>query len=234
DGNASLAPNPSGSDPYYLTLLEQDGNDGLRRTYFEGGNRGEAGDAWGVGGLRGRLHAETATPLRLSNGAPSSVTIHEVAVEAGSARLVISTSPVPKLIAPSGSVEVAQVVPFLESIRIAGGMMPFTALGTVPSGLTLAAAGDELVVTGSTSDPGPVELFLWVRDSSGATSEPVVISLSAPVAWSVPLGELLRPFLDDPGDSLSVEEMQYLDDRGNQNGEYDVGDLRRWLREQGS
>ncbi len=234
DLDASRTPGPDSGDPYFLTLLEQDGNDGLLRTWFDGGNRGEAGDAWGVGGRVGKLHAESTAPLLLSDGSAGTVTVHEVAVENGSARIVLSTSPTPTLVAPEGTLEVAQVVSFLESIRVAGGRMPYEAMGSVPTGLELSASGDELVVTGSMADVGPVELFVWVRDAAGVASEPVVISLSAPVEWSVPLDELLRPFLEDPGEQLSPEELRYLDDRGNRNASYDVGDLRRWLRENGA
>jgi hypothetical protein len=35
---------------------------------------------------------------------------------------------------------------------------------------------------------------------------------------------------DEP---LTPGELDYLDSVGNQNGSYDVGDLRKWLREQG-
>ena len=232
DSQASRTPNPSTGAPYYLTLLERDGNDGLLRTWSEGGNRGEAGDAWGVGGDVAELHAESATTFRLSDGSSAPVVVHEVTVTGGSARIVLSASPTPKLIAPTGAIEVSQVVSFLESIRIAGGRMPYEALGSVPAGLDVSASGDDLVVAGSMTGPGPVELFLWVRDAAGATSDPVVVSLSAPVEWAVPLAELLRPFLRGEGASLSEEELLYLDDRGNQNGSYDVGDLRKWLREE--
>ena len=233
DTRASRTPNPFTGDPYYLTLLEQDGDDGLLRTWFEGGDRGAAGDAWGVAGAVHALHAETATRLVHSDGSATAVTVHGVVVEDGVARLVLSNSETPRLVTPEGPIEVEQVVTFLESIRIAGGRMPYEALGTVPSGLTLSATADELVVTGSMSGPGPVELFLWVRDAAGTTSEPVVVALSAPVEWSVPLERLLRPFLQDEGDPLSADELLYLDDRGNRNGSYDVGDLRKWLRERG-
>jgi len=82
------------------------------------------------------------------------------------------------------------------------------------------------------TEPGPVELFLWVRDAVGESSEPVAVSLSAPVEWSVSLSELLRPFLfQDLGESPSAQELLYVDDKGNRNGAYDVGDLRKWLRD---
>jgi M6 family metalloprotease-like protein len=230
DSNAHRTPDPASGSPYYLSLLEHDGNGALLELSSEGGNRGEAGDAWGVGGAVDKLHAQTPVPLRLSDGAATSVTVHEVTVQDGVARIVISTSLHPRLVAPSGTVEVAQVVSFLESIRIAGGTMPFSAMGSVPDGLGVVAQGDELVVTGSMTGAGPVDLFLWVHDAKGEISEPVAVSLSAPVVWSAALDELLRPFLDEPGESLAPEELLYLDDRGNRNGGYDVGDLRKWLR----
>lgn len=229
DSSASRTPNPA-SAPYYLSLLEHDGNGALLELSSEGGNRGEAGDAWGVGGAADKLHATTVPALRLSDGSATSVTVHEVSVQNGTARIVISTSPHPKLITPNGPVEAAYVVSFLESIRIAGGTMPYTAMGAVPAGLDFAADGDGLIVTGSLMGADPVELFLWVHDARGEISEPVAVSRSAPRAWSAAPDELLRPFLDDPGETLAPEELLYLDDRGNQNGGYDVGDLRKWLR----
>jgi len=110
--------------------------------------------------------------------------------------------------------------------------MPYTAMGSVPDGLALEAEGDELVVTGSLTDPGPVDLFLWIRDSAGATSTPLVATLSAPVAWTVALAQLLHPFLENGRAPLTAAELLYLDDRGNRNGTYDVGDTRKWLRSQ--
>jgi len=230
DSNASRTPGPASGAPYYLSVIEHDGNGALLAVSSDGGNRGEAGDAWGVGGAVDKLHAETPVPLRLSDGSATSVTVHEVSVQGGLARIVLSTSPHPRLLASGGTVEVAQVVGFLESIRIAGGTMPYMASGSVPEGLSISAQGDELIVSGSMTGGGPVDLFVWVRDARGQVSEPVAISVSAPVAWSASLEELLRPFLDDPGESLAPEELDYLDDRGNRNGGYDVGDLRKWLR----
>jgi len=231
DSEASRTPSPTSGAPYYLSVLEQDGNGGLLKTWFEGGDRGEAGDAWGVGGALQELHAESPTPLLLSDGSSGPVTVHAVSVAGGVARIVLSASETPKLLAPEGPIEVAQVVTFLESIRVAGGRMPYQAMGAAPGGLQLSVSGDDFVVSGSLTDAGPVELFVWVRDAAGRVSEPVVVSLSAPVHWSASLEQLLRPFLQDEGDALSEPELLYLDDRGNRNGGYDVGDLRRWLRE---
>jgi M6 family metalloprotease-like protein len=75
---------------YRVSLLEADGNDGLRRTYFQGGNRGEAGDAWGAFSP-GRLTNNTYPSTRLSSGAPSPVTIYEIILAEGVAHITLST-----------------------------------------------------------------------------------------------------------------------------------------------
>jgi M6 family metalloprotease-like protein len=79
---------------YRVSVLEADGNDGLRRTMEEGGNRGEAGDAWGLG-AEGRLTNSTDPSTRLHSGAQSPVTLYSIVVEDGSARINLSARAVP-------------------------------------------------------------------------------------------------------------------------------------------
>ena len=74
-----------------MALEEADGNRSLVRTMLDGGNRGEAGDAWGV--IRpGVLSNVTSPASRLNDGSVSSVTFHDVRIEDGTARLFISTA----------------------------------------------------------------------------------------------------------------------------------------------
>ncbi len=75
---------------YRVGLLEADGNNSLRRTFPQGGNRGEAGDAWGVAGP-GFLTNDTDPSTRLTVGTFSPVTIHEISVEGGVAYVTISS-----------------------------------------------------------------------------------------------------------------------------------------------
>ena len=96
-------------------------------------------------------------------------------------------------------------------------------------GLFLRTSGDELLVAGSVTEPGPFELTLSVRDAVGSTSDEIVVSLSASVEWTVEVVDLLRQFLGFDGEPLTPGELLYLDELGNRNGTYDVGDLRRWL-----
>jgi immune inhibitor A len=123
---------------YKVALLEADGNSTLQRNFAGGGNRGEAGDAWGASGP-GRLSYSTVPSSRLNSGAASPVTIHEITVVDGVAHITLSTA--------------------------------------------------------------------LVADAS-----------------------LVQTFLGTNATPLTAEEEEFLDVFGNNNGQYDVGDLRAYLR----
>jgi M6 family metalloprotease-like protein len=231
DFQGALRPDPSSDTPYFLHVLEQDDNNGLVRNSFEGGNRGEAGDAWGVEGADRRLHYLTAPNTRRNDGTASSVTLHSVVVEGGRARIRISTARTPEVVPPAAPLEVTQVTVFERRLRVAGGYMPYRAEGTVPEGLSLSAQGDELVVTGSVVEPGPFELAVRVVDATGSASPNIVLPLVAG-PWIVGDDRLLQFFLESDAEPLTPAERTYLDFVGNGNGRYDVGDLRAWLRGQ--
>jgi len=144
DERGQLRPDPSSGTPYFLSLVEQDGSNGLQRNSYGGGDRGVPGDAWGVGGVSRPYDFGTVPALRTHDGGATSIVIHEIAVENGRARIRLSTA------APSIAVET-----------------------------------------------------------------------------------LLQFFLGGGATALTPAEMAYLDAVGNKNGQYDVGDLRKWLREGG-
>ncbi|MCJ7629334.1 MAG: M6 family metalloprotease domain-containing protein, partial [Longimicrobiales bacterium] len=80
---------------YMVELLEADGNNSLRLNFLQGGNRGEAGDAWGVAG-RGRLTNNSYPTTRLSSGSSSPVTIYDISTENGVARIRLSSVELPR------------------------------------------------------------------------------------------------------------------------------------------
>jgi len=123
---------------YRVELLEADGNNTLRLNFLQGGNRGEAGDAWGVAGP-GRLTNNSYPSTRLTSGDSSPVTIFNISLEGGRAHIRLSTHEIPR-------------------------------------------------------------------------------------------SSLAQPFLGTTGAGLTPEEIEYLDSHGNQNGQYDVGDLRAYLK----
>ncbi len=234
DDQASLRPDPASSDPYFLTMLEQDGNSSLVKITSEGGSRGEIGDAWGVEGVSRPLNAETVPALRRRDGSWSSVMIHEVTVDGDVARIVLSTGATPQLIQPSTSLEVQQIRTFAAPVRIAGGRGPYVGVGDLPEGFTLTPVGDQLFLVGSLREIGPFQYTFSVQDADANTSNEVTIEVSAPTPWSVDVPALLHRFLQSTGPPLTAGELDYLDEVGNQNGSYDVGDLRKWLRLNGS
>lgn len=75
---------------YRVALVEADANRGLVRPALQGGNRGEAGDAFGTQGPS-RLSNSTTPSTRLNSGNSSSVTIYSIAVIDGAARIRLST-----------------------------------------------------------------------------------------------------------------------------------------------
>lgn len=79
---------------YLAALLEADANRSLLIPEGQGGSRGEAGDIFRVG-QPGRVTNATDPSTRLSSGAPSDVTIYDLRVEDGVARVRLSTRVVP-------------------------------------------------------------------------------------------------------------------------------------------
>lgn len=78
---------------YRVNLLEADGNGALVRTEAEGGNRGEAGDAFAAV-APGSLTNLTQPSSGLNSGQASPVNIYRIAIEGGGARLLLSTAPI--------------------------------------------------------------------------------------------------------------------------------------------
>jgi M6 family metalloprotease-like protein len=127
------------SRPWHkVRLAEADGNQGLLRTFAEGGNRGEPGDAWGAI-EPGRFSNSTDPSTRLNSGSPTGITFYNISLEGDTARIDLST----------------------------------IALG---------------------------------------------------------IDRLLEQFLGTGASPLTIDEAEYLDARGNGNGNYDVGDLRAYLK----
>lgn len=232
DSDARLRPDPATNDPYFLTVLEADDNRSLVRTAIEGGNWGEVGDAWGTGFGSG-LHALSAPRLRLDDDGWTHVQIHEVSVEGDRARIVLSTGRTPRLIQPEAGFDVSPIRSFRAGVRVAGGRGPYSGVGTVPNGFAFEAGGDELILVGSLRDGESTEVTFAARDAEGNVTNSVTLTVSASGEWTVELGSLVQSFLQSGAEPLTPGELDYLDEVGNANGRYDVGDLRKWLRENG-
>ncbi len=229
DFAGQLRPGLDSGLPYFLTVLERDDNRGLLRNTFEGGNRGEAGDAWGEAGSDRKLNGLTSPSTHTNDGLPSSVAVHSLRLEGGVARIRLSTAPTPEIVAPTEPLSVSQAVEFERRVRIAGGYMPYSLEASVPEGVLARAEEDDVVLEGALADVGPFEVALRVTDSRGAASPRLFVPLTAG-EWIVGEDRLLQLFLGTDAEPLGAAELTYLDYAGNGNGVYDVGDLRAWLR----
>jgi M6 family metalloprotease-like protein len=216
---------------YLERVLEADWNDGLVRITEEGGNRGEAGDAFGASGGISRLNAFTNPPLlrQATGGTPTTVAIHSITVSGGQARIRLSTAPTPRVMA-SGATLQGGVARSLETrLRIAGGVMPYSVLGVTggPPGLAISAQEDELLVRGLPGAAGSFQMIVRLGDSRGSGFEATLpVSVQT---FFVEQERLLQGFLKSEVAPLEAGERGYLDQAGNANGALDVGDVRAWL-----
>lgn len=226
DAAARSRPVPTGEPPFYpYYLVEADGGQQLRRLDDAGGNRGEASDAFVPAPGRTPLH--NGTPgMRLNAGPPSTVTIHSMEIEAGQAVLRISTHPQPALVHAELPTAVG-ARPYEGRFRIAGGAVPYTVVAAgLPMGLTLELDGDQGRITGT-----PVALRapaggLEIVDARGTR---VVLDLDVVVGDpALEEATVLSAFIGG-GSPPSSLEAEYLDNAGNRNGRYDLGDARAYL-----
>ena len=219
-----------GTDVHYLfAVVEADGRTDLA---LNGGNRGEASDAWGLDASVVLLNNETSPGTRRHAGsAPSRVTVHSIVVAGGEARVRLTTSRVPGIVDVGALPDGSQFNPYTGRLTIAGGLMPYTAFidNALPSrGMTVATDRMELVVGGAPELMGDFEISVGIEDSQGNVRV-LVVPLTVG-EFVMTLERALTPFLDSEAVPLNAGERLILDSRGNDNGFYDIGDLRAFLR----
>jgi M6 family metalloprotease-like protein len=227
----SFVPCPACPRVYGFALLEADANGALVRTELQGGNRGEAGDAFGNDGT-GALSNVTTPSLRTNAGLPSTVTIHAIGVDhaAGVARVRLSTDPTPAIVAGRPAGLAPAFVPLRVVLRAAGGALPYswTLTSPLPAGLTAAPKHDTLVIAGTPVQGGTFALGVTIRDARNVAVTETVSLTVGPVALTA--ARAAAHFAPNGEAPLTAAEQDALDQAGNRNGRYDVGDLRAFLR----
>jgi M6 family metalloprotease-like protein len=224
---------PAGLPPAKkLHVIEADGDHALRKVEAEGGNRGEETDVFGIDGRVGPYSSEVG-PVRLyrHGGQPVSVTLHSVEVEGDVARVVISASAFPAVMAA----EPGEGLRALESgtlgqLRVAGGAMPYTVVDADPwADFQGIVVGNEVRLEGTPLNVGQVELSFRIEDALGAaTAGTLTIDVEDA---DIDLETLVDAVASVAGGGS--EEADYLDGQGNRNGRPDVGDLRAFLVRKG-
>jgi M6 family metalloprotease-like protein len=215
--------------PYLFSIEEADGRTDLKVTHENGGNRGEASDAWGAEGLRGPINA-TSTPSTRPNGGnrPSTVSIHSIVVDGDVARIRVTTTPIPGLLDPGALAAAGQFNPYSGTLEIAGSAPPYTAtLVGSAHGLTASTEDRFLIVSGAPDELGTVSLTAEIRGFSGTAGL---------VDFTLEVGEFVMTrqravtaFISNGEAPINPGEAQLMDAQGNQNGIYDIGDLRAFL-----
>lgn len=224
-GACSGCPTPT----YQVMLEEADGNQGLLKLAAEGGDRGEAGDAFGPPGLS-RFSAATTPPSRLHSGTPTPFTIHSITIDpiAHVARVRLTNDPTP-VIAAATLAPWAAASDDKRVIHVSGGAEPYTVslTGHLPKGVSLTAVADDLVVAGIPLEAGTFAPTLSVHESLGqVVSRQISLTISDA---AITLARILQPLLLTTSQPPTAAEQTYLDEFGNKNGRYDLGDLRAYV-----
>lgn len=227
DMTRPLYPSATGARIYRISLEEADGDGALLKNSNEGGNRGVAGDAWAVNGPASFTNLTLPSTTR-NSGLPSPVTIHSIVIANGVARVRLTSDPTPALI---GTVPAQNALAaFSHRVYINGGAAPYTwrVEGALPTGVSVSATGDTLHVSGTPLQAGSFPVYIQITDAAGTVAQqPLALSIT-PAALD--RDRLLQPFLRSSVSPPTPSELTYLDEMGNRNGRYDVGDLRRQLR----
>ncbi len=220
------------TDPYWL--VEADGGEALRLTIPAGGDRGVAEDVFARSGVTDSLTPATRPATRTSTGESSNVWIHAMSVADGKATIRLTTTSSLAAVPVSVPGFARALRPVEIRFRILGGTPPYTAVPPAdgyPPGLAAAMDGDEVVIQGTPLIGGLAGAYVpvHVRDSAGdhwfraLTLEIGDIQLSD--------NEFMTPFLEPTSSNADIRA--YLDNSGNANGSYDVGDLRAYVRRGG-
>lgn len=111
---------------YFLSLEEADGNDGLIRSFLDGGDRGTAGDAFAYAGPSA-FTGGTVPSTHRNTGLPSDVALYRIVLEEGVARIRLSTTVIPldriatSFLTPASSDLTAEETEYLDAVGNANG-----------------------------------------------------------------------------------------------------------------
>ncbi|HSR40987.1 MAG TPA: putative Ig domain-containing protein, partial [Longimicrobiales bacterium] len=227
DLGAPFRPDPTGPRRYRISLVEADDDSTLVRNHGEGGNRGEAPDVFAAGGPAQILSAASRPHTRRADGSPGSVTVHEMEVVDGQARVVVSTHPTPGVVQEGGAIRLDALETASGEILLGGGALPYQVdVQGLPAGVTFVEEADRLALEGRPTEVGPFAARVTVVDATGTRASSTA---ELHVVLVVDLELLMHGLVEDDAGALSAERRGVLDTAGNGNGRYDAGDLRAHL-----
>lgn len=230
DTNGERRPARDSGTPYLFSIEEADARSDLKLTHGNGGNRGEGSDAWGVGGtIGGPINANSVPDTRRNDrDIPSTVSIHSIVTDGDVARVRLTTTPLPGLLDPGALAEAGHFNPYTGTLEIAGGAPPYTATMVGPAhGIVVSTSDRFLVLGGAPDELGTVALTAEIRDSFGV---PGLVNFTLEVGeFMMNTLRAVTAFISNGQEPINSGEAQLMDAQGNQNGFYDIGDLRAFL-----
>jgi M6 family metalloprotease-like protein len=214
--------------PFWYHLVEADGDNALRKNEEEGGNRGAATDVFARNGDVATIGDATIPSTRDHLGGSSTVTFHSIRIDGGVARVVLSAGSGMQIASRAVPDTVNVLMPLSGVLSLSGGVSPFTATmvaGKLPDGITATVQGASLRVAGAPLELGTFAASWIIADAAGLTIADAIRMTVAdlPLPLEQLMGSLAGP------STLDDRTRTYLDRANNQNGRYDVGDLRAYL-----
>lgn len=224
-------PVPEGLPPAYgYHLVEADGDDALRRTEPNGGDRGVAEDVFAADGGPVRIDDSTDPSTRDHLGGTSTLTIHSIRVEGGVARVVLSVGSGFHVASRSVPATVEAVAEYTARLELAQGTAPYDvalAAGALPDGLEVRGGDAAVTIAGSPLEVGRFRASLVITDAEGRRIGEAVRVVVTDA--NLDPDDVAAALAGAPHTSLVAAHRRYLDLSGNRNGEFDVGDMRAFL-----
>jgi hypothetical protein len=201
-------------------LRQADGRDDLGQ---DGGGRGDGGDPFPGSAANTRFHAATDPASRSFQGTATGLSLLGIQKTANDVSFQVVTR--------FGSMPdqwVGLIATMPQSIQLTNPQGPspirWTRVGgALPSGVSLGPSG---VVTGTAVELGAFPVTVEATDDQGLTATATLTLDVGPPA--IPIEQLASPFLLS-GPALSPAQASFLDRFGNDDGTYDLGDLRAWV-----
>jgi M6 family metalloprotease-like protein len=212
-----------------VRVVEADGLDQLRCCR---GHRGDAGDVYPGTSDNTVLSSYSSPPARKNLGySPVGFTIEEVQILSpdGPASLRLTFDAVLAFLSDTTRPVAALGVPYADTLRASGGdgVYDWTLpSGGPPAGLTLSFSG---VVSGTPQACGRFAYQAQVTSGAQTLTRTLTVAVTAPgLDTAIVVEQLLLA-----NGALTTDEVTCLDQLGNGNGRFDVGDVRAWLRATG-
>jgi len=216
------------ADPEALWLVQADGANGLQL----GTNRGDAGDPFPGSTSNVRFSFDTDPATLQNNSTHTEITFDLIeqldpGSPWGAVRVRVTQSSAPTLVlSPTSPTDGVMGTSYSDTLEASGGIGAYiwqVISGALPEGLTLGSTTG--ILQGTPAETGSFAFEAQVTSGSQTQSAMTSLDVTAPtLVMASVLDELLGV-----SQTLTDDELEYLDLLGNRNGGFDVGDFHAWV-----